>query len=273
MISIFFYQIIGTLNSIICKFFTKLNLFFYSKPTLITTNTNNDDFIKGKIVSWNLHNNRDIYEHTSIKDQMELLRNEKAQIYLLQEFIDEDNINITYFKEMLGMKYHIFSPNSNINNTKIGNLILSHTELTFSKSYYFNKWLFRSNSNISFIKTQIFDKEFYIGNVHLSADITSYQNRYQIKTIMNILDKFSEEGEKNDLFLIAGDFNVPTFYKTLKPLQEKYIEIKNDNYTYPSLYPIFKLDYGFANFCNVTMDILKTLKSDHYLVRLQIDSQ
>tara|TARA_B110001469_G_scaffold123204_2_gene134894 strand:+ start:2815 stop:3711 length:897 start_codon:yes stop_codon:yes gene_type:complete len=234
-----------------------LNLFYQPKK----------EFKKGKIVNWNVHYSCDFYNYNRLIEILKFLKQEKAEVYVIQEFLNlkfSDNRDlIDYMKEYLKIENHIFVPIYKYNNCSYGNLILCQNPILESKILNFKLYYYKTKNICISIKTKVNNKEIWINNTYLNSDITGYLQKYQSTKLL----KHLEENIGNQL--IMGDFNSPSNYKGINMLKKKLIDISDKdgfNKTYPSIYPMAKLDYVFyygEEGNNIDMKIDKNYYSDH----------
>ena len=236
-----------------------LNLFYQPKGKF--------DFIKGKIVNWNVHYSCDFYNYNRLIEILKFLKQEKAEVYVVQEFLNLGFSNnrdlIDYMKEYLKIENHIFVPIYKYNNCSYGNLILCQNPILESKILNFKLYYYKTKNICISIKTKVNNKEIWINNTYLNSDITGYLQKYQSTKLL----KHLEENKGNQL--IMGDFNSPSNYKGINMLKKNLIDISDKdgfNKTYPSIYPMAKLDYVFyygEEGNNIDMKIDRNYYSDH----------
>ena len=234
-----------------------LNLFYQPKK----------EFKKGKIVNWNVHYSCDFYNYNRLIEILKFLKKEKAEVYVIQEFLNlgfSDNRDlIDYMKEYLKIENHIFVPIYKYNNCSYGNLILCQNTILESKILNFKLYYYKTKNICISIKTKVNNKEIWINNTYFNSDITGYLQKYQSTKLL----KHLEENKGNQL--IMGDFNSPSNYKGINMLKKNLIDICDKdgfNKTYPSIYPMAKLDYVFyygEEGNNINMKIDRNYYSDH----------
>jgi len=225
------------------------------------------DFIKGKIVNWNVHYSCDFYNYNRLIEILKFLKQEKAEVYVVQEFLNLGFSNnrdlIDYMKEYLKIENHIFVPIYKYNNCSYGNLILCQNPILESKILNFKLYYYKTKNICISIKTKVNNKEIWINNTYLNSDITGYLQKYQSTKLL----KHLEENKGNQL--IMGDFNSLSNYKGINMLKKKLIDISDKegfNKTYPSIYPMAKLDYIFyygEEGNKIEMKIDRNYYSDH----------
>lgn len=251
----------------------KYNDFIFNNQIFNSLEINNNeenDFIEGKIVDYNIHYGFNMYGSYKILDLLNFLKKENAQIYVLQEFVNKtlpDGRDILYyFKKYLNLKYHFKYTITEILGIEYCNVILSKNPIIENKILYFTPKKFRLKNNGISVKVNIFNKDIWISNVHFNSDITGYQQVYQSKE----LEKYIINIGDSHIFL--GDFNSPNNYKSTKYLKEKFKCIDGIYTTYPSIYPFVKLDYCYVYKYNkeINLGIRKIKYSDHYPLILQI---
>ena len=233
------------------------------------------DFIKGKIVNWNVHYSCDFYNCNRLIEILKFLKKEKAEVYVIQEFLNLSFINnrdlIDYMKEYLNIDNHIFVPIYKYNNCSYGNLILCQNPILESKILNFKLYYYKTKNICISIKTKANNKEIWINNTYFNSDITGFLQKFQSTKLLKHIEE--NEGEQ----LIMGDFNSPSNYKGINMLKKNLIDISDKdgfNKTFPSIYPTAKLDYVFYygksdsksdcdNDSNIEMRIDRNYYSDH----------
>jgi len=278
-----YFFLIGSISNVLClitNVYLYLYIYFRSSKrnidklegrvrylNLFCQPTGKFDFIKGKIVNWNVHYSCDFYNYNRLIEILKFLKQEKAEVYVIQEFLNlgfSDNRDlIDNMKEYLNIKNHIFVPIYKYNNCSYGNLILCQNSILESKILNFKLYYYKTKNICISIKTKVNNKEIWINNTYLNSDITGYLQKYQSTKLL----KHLEENKGNQL--IMGDFNCPSNYKGINMLKKKLIDISDKdgfNKTYPSIYPTAKLDYVFyygEEGNNIDMKIDRNYYSDH----------
>lgn len=221
-----------------------------------------NELLKNKIVSYNIHYGCNYYDNIKLEEIFSFLKEEKAEIYVIQEFVNIKFSNgkdsIYYLKKYLNIEYHHIEYLFRTKNYEFSNIILCKHKILEKKKLKYEHW-FLSNKNSCFsIKTKLYDKEIWISNVHFISDITGKQQIKQSKSLIKYINDINEP------HLLVGDFNTPYNYKSIKYLK-KYLNLCENRYnTFPSFYPFVKLDYCFT-FKLDTRDVYrkKILYSDH----------
>ena len=252
----------------------KYNNFIFNHKIFDSLKNNDklEEYTEGKIVDYNIHYGFNMYGSYKILDLLSFLKEEKAQIYVLQEFVNKklpDGKDILYyFKEYLNIKYHFKYTITEILGIEYCNIILSKKPIKENKILYFKPKKFRLKNNGLSVKVNIFDDEVWISNIHFNSDITGYQQVYQSEELENYIFNINE----SHIFL--GDFNSPNPYKSTKYLKKKFRCIDGNYNTYPSIYPMVKLDYCYTYKYNknINLGIRKIKYSDHYPLILQISN-
>ena len=149
-------------------------------------------------------------------------------------------------------------------------MIISKYEILDTKICVFDKWLMRPINNAIFAKirrnlNESKKEDIWICNLHLSSDITLFQQKYQLNQLKDFI-------VSNDLknLIIVGDFNIPfnlfddlefSFNKNFKNCLRKDSHFKS----FPTYRPELLLDYYYTDLNNINdYDILKTDLSDHF---------
>lgn len=194
----------------------------------------------------------------------EYIKTLKIDICVFQEVCATRKCNqIEIFKKYLGYDYSLYSINNSLFDYKKGNLILSKYPILDKKEYKFTKYYLRPNNTGISIKINYDNKDIWITNVHLSCDITGYQQNQQINELLSKIDL-------NERNIICGDFNSLLNYKGLKKIRNNFINGIIDK-TYPSIYPLYQLDYVlYNNMENLKIERLNSILSDHRPILINI---
>lgn len=190
------------------------------------------DIIKGKIISWNIHNGYDFYNRDKMIDDLYFLVEQRAEFYLLQEVFDD--VIIRLLKETLAVKGFEYCLYEN------GNLLICNNDKFIPEIYKFDSWEGRNENNCIGINTKLNDKDIFLLNVHLQSDITMYQQYRQCYELIDFL-----KNKKNIIML--GDFNSISISPPIKILQDNFIQLRNNKKTFPSVCPLLTLDYGWVS--------------------------
>jgi endonuclease/exonuclease/phosphatase family metal-dependent hydrolase len=225
------------------------------------------DFVKGKIVNWNVHYSCDFYNYNRLIEILKFLKKENAEVYVIQEFLNlsfSDNRDlIDYMMEYLNIENYIFVPIYKYNNCSYGNLILCQNPILKRKILNFKLLNYKTRNICISIKTKVNNKEIWINNTYFNSDITGFLQKFQSTKLLKHIEE--NEGEQ----LIMGDFNCPSNYKGINMLKKNLIDISDKdgfNKTFPSIYPTAKLDYVFyygEGKNNIEMKIDRNYYSDH----------
>ena len=194
------------------------------------------------ILIWNIQYGNGLTEFNTLVDSINFMNLEILDICLLQEVMESPIINQTdIIKKSIGMKYHLFHHNFDYQNIKIGNLILSKYPLTL----VINK----KNYQIVKIKVDINGREdIYLINVHLNSDLICYKQKKTLMEIKKEIKYIKDKHKKNGIepkIIMAGDFNLLSWCQNIQDINSIIPVIKQNQYTYPSNYPLVKYDYAF----------------------------
>ena len=270
MIYSFFKNIIGYFLGITNIIYLYINLFFkyhfqYKNLYLELDKLvfNDTDFINGKIVDYNIHYGCNFSEKVKMKEIITFLKNENAEIYVLQEFpnikFDNGKDSVYYFLKSLNIKYYHKEVIIKVGNIDYCSIILSKNNIKNVKVLNFKRWCCRLPNVCVSVKTLCNNENIWISNVHLNSDITGYCQLSQCKELTTHIYKLKEP------HIILGDFNTPNSYESIKYLQKNIKLIKNKTKTYPSVFPIATLDYCFTyNFSKKLKCMVRNIiLSDH----------
>lgn len=204
--------------------------------------------IPGKIISWNIQYGNNFFMKNTFRSMIDYLKKEKPQILLLQEVLrSKENDQIKILKEQLNLNHSFFQPIIKLNGLEIGNLILSNLEI---KNTYI-----QDRFQVAEIEYQ--NKSINLCNVHLTFDITRKKQKQEIKNLVDYINKLQNPS------LVAGDFNLLPFSSGIKYLSNYIPMVNNSNYTFPSNYPLCKIDYSFAKNISPRIIIPAITLSDH----------
>ena len=154
-----------------------------------------------------------------------------------------------------------------IGNINYSNIIFSKKNILEVKVLNFKRWVLRMRNICISIKVKINDQEFWISNTHLNSDITGYHQLFQAQELQKYISDINEP------HLILGDFNSPSNFYSISYLKKKLKIIEENKLTYPSIYPLVKLDYCFSyNFKKeINLETKKLKYSDHLPLIITID--
>lgn len=192
-----------------------------------------EDIIRGKIISWNMHNGYDFYNRDKFIDDLYFLVDEKCEFYLLQEVYDD--VLVKLLKETLcvrGLDNCLYEN---------GNLLICNAEKFEPVVFKFKSWEGRTENNCVGCNTNIMGKNLFLLNVHLQSDITLYQQYRQCQELIEFLEK------KKGVVIMMGDYNAIPMSPPMKILKKNFHDIRNYERTYPSICPSLTLDYAFIS--------------------------
>ena len=264
--------IIGTIFNFFIELYRYINYFKYkffnynnSYNTYNDNDNNNDnDNDKLRILNWNIHYGRDIFENNTIEKMCEFKKEQNIDICIFQEKKKKKKYNqVDIIKHLSGFKYDFFYSNHNLWDYKKGNIIISRIPFYEKRDHQYNKFFLRLNNNIMSVKIKHNDEYIWLTNTHLACDITGYQQSQQIDELIDYIDK----DEKN---IICGDFNSVNYYESINKMK-KYFNSGLKKKTYPSIYPLYQLDYILYN--NIEPKNIERLKnnlSDHCPILIEL---
>ena len=245
--------IFGEIICLIGILYLKIRIYFrylwswknhYKIYDKLLLNCKNSEFINNKIVSYNIHYGCDYYDNIKLNEILLFLKNEKAEIYVLQEFINikfnNGKDSIYYIKKYLNMENHHIEYLFRNKNYEFSNIILCKNKIKDYKKLKYRHWYLKNKNSCFSIKTQLYNQDIWISNVHFISDITGKQ---QIKQSKNLIEYIKNIDESH---LIVGDFNTPYNYKSVQYLKNNLKLCENRYNTFPSIYPFVKLDYCFT---------------------------
>lgn len=263
--------------------FLKLHLYLYfisqSRYSIETrdielssSNEENQDLEETKILSWNIQYGNGFFKFNNLDKSIRYMQSLKLDIILLQEVLVTESLNqVELCKKCLNYPYHFFHPKFAVDDLKMGNLILSRYPLT----------LVYEESTFQIVKikmnnpTKYSREEIYLINVHLNCDLLCQQQNRKISKIIqeikNIKNKKQDTNKKTRI-LMAGDFNLLAWSEYLKKLNTEINLVSNNEYTYPSNYPLVKYDYVFELGLEETinLEIPQITLSDHLPLLISI---
>lgn len=190
---------------------------------------------KGKIVCWNIQYGNSIFKLDTINEMINFLEEENPEILVLQEILKNERFNqIKLLVHKLGYQHYHFHENIDFQNIKLGNLIMSKNPIDVLKS----------NRGYQIVEMKREEKPLILVNVHLPSDLTCYKQNKIIRCLILDLKKVKTEKQGYE-FLITGDFNLLSWSKEIIALQNLFNLLPNQQYTFPSNYPLVKYDYVF----------------------------
>ena len=225
----------------------------------------NRSYKTGKVISWNIHYGTNSSEHSNLDKMIEFLNEQDAHIIILQEMVTLKNLDLVeLLVKKLNMLDCLFIKEIKLGNYILGKLILSKTKFTKNNVLEYEKCIMGNCHNVLMPTIKIYRQEFLLCNIHLNSDLTGYSQNEHIKLLLKELEKSKYNGLVK---VICGDFNMLPFWQIRKDIKKNYDEFVNDKYTYPSNYPIIKLDYAFIsrnnNLNNYNLEVLDCKLSDH----------
>lgn len=268
-----FKLIIGTIFNLfveIYRYISYLKYYFFSYPSYvdkkeeinITDNLEKKDTLR--ILNWNIHYGRDIFENNTIYKMCEFINDMNIDICIFQEVCVNKKYNqVDIIKKLSGFKYEFFYSSHSLWDYKKGNIIISRIPFMDKRYHQYKKFFLRPNNNIMSVKIKHNEDEIWLTNTHLACDITGYQQSEQINELIDYIDK----NEKN---IICGDFNSINYYESIKKMKT-YFNSGIKKKTYPSVYPLYQLDYVLHN--NIVprnIERIKNKLSDHCPILIEI---
>jgi endonuclease/exonuclease/phosphatase family metal-dependent hydrolase len=246
------YYIIYYICNIPCRiinlFLINYYLWFYKPEKYDIIENTDNEHIEGKIIGWNIQYGNNLFMKNTFSEMLEYLKKERPQFIVLQEVLKSKNVNqIEILKKQLNFNHSFFHPNMNLNGVEIGNLILSNAAI--NNVFIGNK--FQS------IEINYKGKNINIVNVHLTFDITRKKQKKEIEELLRFVESSTIP------CLIVGDFNLVSFSSTIKKLNKHLNLVTNNNYTYPSNYPLYQIDYVYTKNLIANMNVPQVTMSDH----------
>jgi endonuclease/exonuclease/phosphatase family metal-dependent hydrolase len=230
---------------------------------LSSSNEENRDSEETKILSWNIQYGNGFFRFNNLIKSIRYMQSQNLDIILLQEVLVTESLNqVDLFKKCLSYPYHFFHPKLAVDDLKMGNLILSRYPLT----------LVYEESTFQIVKikmnhpTKYSREEIYLINVHLNCDLLCQQQKRKISKIIQEIKNIKKKNtNKKTRILMAGDFNLLSWSQYLKKLNTEINLVLNNEYTYPSNYPLVKYDYVFQLGLEETinLEIPQITFSDH----------
>lgn len=241
------------------------------KEDIKYSNTNLEEFKQGKIriLDWNIQYGNSLLKLNTLPESIEFMNSQRLDVCLLQEVMQTEMIKqVDIIKSSLGMKYHLFHHNFYLDNIKIGNLILSQYPLT----------LVINKTNYQIVKITVGDnrQDIYLINVHLSSDLVcSKQNSILENLLDEIINikKANVNHNQEIRIIMAGDLNLLSWGQNIQKVKSTISIVSQNEYTFPSNYPLVKYDYVFQNGLEdrVNIKIPQITYSDHLPILLEVD--
>ena len=220
------------------------------------------DIDNGKIICWNIQYGNAILKLDTLSEIIKFLEEEKPEILVLQEILKNEKFNqIEILKQKLGFHHSHFHENIDFQCTQLGNLILSQSPINILKSY-------RGYQIVEIIRNE---KPLILVNVHLPSDLTCFKQNKIVSALIFELRKIKKEKQGCE-FLITGDFNLLSWSREIKALQNLFDLLPNQQYTFPSNYPLVKYDYVFHHGFQTEpfLQIRDSALSDHTPLVIQL---
>lgn len=197
--------------------------------------------IPGKIISWNIQFGNNLWGQDTFSEMIKYLQKERPEIIILQEVLRSNKINqVEILKEKLNMEYCAYNSDTNLINFEIGDLILSNVPIDDINIF----------SKFMVVETNIKNEKINLINTHLTCDFTFQKQKEEIGELLNFMDS-----NPNQNYIIAGDFNLNTSSSSIQRIEKKMKNITNRLYTFPSNYPLVKIDYVFSNCQNYNLEL------------------
>ena len=216
----------------------------------------------GKIVCWNIQYGNSIFKLDTLCEIINFIDGENPEILVLQEILKNEKFNqIEILKQKLGFHHSHFHENIDFQCTQLGNLILSQSPINILKSY-------RGYQIVEIIRNE---KPLILVNVHLPSDLTCFKQNKIVSALIFELRKIKKEKQGCE-FLITGDFNLLSWSREIKALQNLFDLLPNQQYTFPSNYPLVKYDYVFHHGFQTepVLQIRDSALSDHTPLVIQL---
>ena len=201
------------------------------------------------LCTWNIHRGFDIYHNYRLLDILQYLEKQNFDIICLQEVH-----NTKYIVESIPVNQTIFLSNAlgMYHTSHKGVSILSKYPIECIETYSYSIFevSFGNNCNISKIKIPE-TEDIVIYNCHLNSDIFGYEQNEFIKK-NNICSQIQNYNHEKQPVLVCGDFNSASWFNSIKKLKSTLgypnsFKIKNYKPTFPSSYPLLKLDKIYTN--------------------------
>lgn len=270
---------------IFCFLKLQLYLYFITQPkyrissnllestlTKQTPHTHTHNSSEIKLLSWNIQFGNGTWQFNNLVKSINFMRDMNLDIILLQEVLVTDGLDqVDIIKKCLGLTHHIYYPNYADENIKMGNVVFSRFPIT---SVY-------EDSTFQIVKVKLdttgkySNQDLYCINVHLASDLLCQKQKNKIKKIIQKIKNIKSETENHHIttrVIMAGDFNLLTWCENLKILGEEISVVPNNEYTYPSNYPLVKYDYAFQLGLedNIKLEVMQTTLSDHLPLLIKI---
>ena len=217
----------------------------------------------GKIICWNIQYGNSLLKLDTLEEIIKFLEDERPEIVILQEILKNEKLNqIELLSQRLGLQHSHFQTHTEFQNIKIGNLILSPYPLRVIRSY----------RNYQMVKLERNGRNLILINVHFPSDITCFRQKSILSHLILELEQVKKENPDSE-FLLAGDFNLLSWSKEIQALQRIIDLLPNQQYTFPSNYPLVKYDYVFHSGFQTepTLDVKDLTFSDHTPMVIQIN--
>jgi len=214
-----------------------------------------------KICSWNIHRGFDTKRNYRLYDAVNYFKHQEFDIICLQESnndihtIDDIEINNSLFLAK-ALNYNVYYKHdlTILSKYPIGEE-RSYTERLLKNSF--------GNHRIT-VKATINNKVVTFSNYHLNNDIFGYEQNYCINDGM-FNNMILEHNQQKIPLVICGDFNSVGWFSGIGKIREMLGYDKNNSKlkrdpTYPSSYPILKLDEIYTNsrLIEYRLEILET---------------
>ena len=225
-----------------------------------------------KVLSWNIQFGNGTWQFNNLVKSINFMRDINLDIILLQEVLVTDTLDqVDIIKRCLGLTHHIYYPNFADENIKMGNAIFSRFPIT---SVY-------EDSTFQIVKLKLdttgkySNQDLYCINVHLKSDLLCQKQKNKIKKIIQKIKNIKSQTENQHMTTqvkMAGDVKLLTRCENLKKLGEEISVVPNNEYTYPSNYPLVKYDYVFQLGLddNIRLEVMQTTLSDHLPLLIRI---
>lgn len=255
-------------------FFCRIHLYLYNlksqktdsnKPESVSTEPEetNTGERRAKLISWNLQFGNGIFEVNTLGKIINYLEDENPAICSFQEVLKCPKINqAEILQRKLGMKFQLFTPNFKYQDVELGSLILSNIPFEIYKTHDFYQ--------IVTLKQEL---KVYLINIHLPSDVTCQYQKQIIKELILELEKIIEKQnstsdldssvEDNYKIVMSGDFNLLPWCQEIEKINKLLKPVKNEEYTFPSNYPLVKYDYMFTNALDYEFKIGRVKYTDH----------
>ena len=261
------YLIIGTIFNIFAecyKFVNYIRYFFTDYEYEIKEYSSERNENKLRVLNWNIHYGKSLFERDNLIKMCDLINKLNIDICVFQEVTSNKKADqIQILKKCCGFAHHFYSQDTVLFDYKRGNLILSKYEFIEKKKYRFKRYYFRPNNNAISVKIKFKNQYLWISNLHLSCDVTGYQQNHQVT-------EFLEKINLNERNLVCGDLNSLESYSCITKLKNNF-KIGLVSKTFPSLYPLYQIDHVLYNdISDITCHTLDSTLSDHLPILIEI---